>query len=117
MIRMIADDAGEGINLKIQEFGRLTKTLCVRDLCIAAGYVISVQETCASDIGFVPLIHLRQTIPQRYFRHVLANSDVLTVKTADRAFDITNGYVMAPRVSGLGITPQMEVLREPAATY
>lgn len=117
MLQMIADDASEGINLKVQKFGGLTKARRVRDLCLAAGYVISVQETCGSDIGFVPLVHLSQTIPKQSFRCVLASRDMLTVKTADGAFDIIDGHVTAPTALGLGITPRLDVLGEPVASY
>ncbi|KAF5005838.1 hypothetical protein FDECE_7743 [Fusarium decemcellulare] len=117
MIQMIADDAGEGINLKLQKFGGLTKARRVRDLRLAAGYVISVQETCGSDIGFAPLVHLSQTIPERSFRCVLASSEMLTVKTADGDFDIVDGDVTAPTAPGLGITPRLDVLGEPVASY
>ncbi|KAI8712578.1 MR-MLE domain-containing protein [Fusarium sp. LHS14.1] len=101
MVQMIADDAGEGINLKIQKFSGLNKARRVRDLYI----------------GFAPLIHLSQTIPDRAFRCVLASHDILAVKTADGPFDIVDGFVTAPAVPGLGITPQLDVLGEPAASY
>ena len=85
MAQMIADDAGEGINLKVQKFGGLTKAHRVRDLCLAAGYVISVQETCGSDIGFAALVHLSQTIPEQALRCVLASRDMLKVKTCSKS--------------------------------
>ncbi|KAI9036463.1 mandelate racemase/muconate lactonizing enzyme family protein [Aspergillus affinis] len=107
----------EGINLKVQMFGGLTKARRVRDLCLAAGYIISVQETCGSDIGFAPLVHLSQTIPEHSLRCVLASRHMLTVKTADAAFDIIDGYVVAPTVPGLGITPRLDVLGDPVASY
>lgn len=117
MIQMIADDAGEGINLKVQKFGGLTKARRVRDLSIAAGYVMSVQETCGSDIGFAPLLHLAQTIPEKSLRCVLASRDMLSVATADGPFDIVDGWITAPTVPGLGTTPRMDVLGEPVASY
>lgn len=79
--------------------------------------MIRVQETCGSDIGFAPLIHLSQTIPDRAFRCVLASRDMLAVKTADGPFDIIDGFISAPAVPGLGITPRLDVLGGPAASY
>ncbi|KAL7756938.1 hypothetical protein ACKLNR_013931 [Fusarium oxysporum f. sp. zingiberi] len=117
MIQMIADDAGEGINLKVQKFGGLTKARRVRDLCLAAGYVISVQETCGSDIGFAPLVHLAQTIPGPVFRCVLASRDMLSVKTADGDHQIVDGYVQAAPTPGLGINPRLDILKKPVASY
>ncbi|KAJ4256034.1 hypothetical protein NW762_009108 [Fusarium torreyae] len=117
MIQMIVDDAAEGINLKVQEFGGLTKARRVRDLYLAAGYFISVQETCGSDIGFAPLVDLSQTIPDHSFRCVLASRDMLTVRTADGAYDVVDGYITAPTAPGLGIVPRLDVLGEPVASY
>ncbi|CAG8945894.1 unnamed protein product [Penicillium salamii] len=117
VIQMIVDDSGEGINLKVQKFGGLTKARRIRDLCLAAGYVMSVQETCASDIGFAPLVHLSQTIPERSLRCVLASRDMLSIKTADGEFDIIEGYIKAPAAPGLGITPRLSVLGVPVASY
>lgn len=48
IIQITTDDASEGINFKVQKFRGLSKARRVRDLCIAVGYVMSVQETCGS---------------------------------------------------------------------
>lgn len=55
----------------------------MRDLSIAAVYVMSVQETCGSDIGFAPLVHLGRTVPEKPLQCVLASRDMLSVTTAD----------------------------------
>lgn len=117
IVQMIADDAGEGINFKPQKFGGLTRSRRVRDICLAAGYVMSVQETCASDIGFAALVHLSQTIPESHLRCVLASNQMLSVKTADGKFEIRDGRIQAPSDPGLGITPRTSVLGNPVATY
>ena len=116
--QLIADDAAEGIGLKISKVGGLTKSRRQRDMCIAAGYTFSVQETAGSDIAFAAIVHLGQTVPGRHLRCVLECRDLVTLKTADGAFDIVNGYyVTAPTTPGLGITPRLEVLGEPLASY
>lgn len=117
IIQVIAEDAAEGIGLKISKAGGLTKGRRQRDMCIAAGYTISVQETCGSDIAFAAIVHLGQTVPERYLRCVLENRDMVTVKTADGAFDVHNGCVAAPSTPGLGISPRLDVLGEPVASY
>jgi len=43
--QLIADDAAEGIGLKISKTGGLTRGRRQRDMCIAAGLAMSVQET------------------------------------------------------------------------
>ncbi|KAL5359919.1 enolase 2-phosphoglycerate dehydratase [Aspergillus floccosus] len=117
IVRLIADDATEGIGLKISKTGGLTKGRRVRDVALAAGYTMSVQETTGSDIAFAAIVHLGQTIPARSLRCVLQSRDMVSLKTADGEFDIHEGYVVAPTTPGLGIVPRLDVLRDPVASY
>ncbi|MGO8080452.1 mandelate racemase/muconate lactonizing enzyme family protein [Rhizobium leguminosarum] len=117
IVQLIGDDAAEGIGLKISKNGGLTRGRCQRDICLAAGYTVSVQETTGSDIAFAAIVHLGQTVPERNLRSVLECRDIVSVKTADGPFDVVNGLVKAPVLPGLGITPRLDVLGDPVATY
>jgi L-alanine-DL-glutamate epimerase-like enolase superfamily enzyme len=117
IVQLIADDAAEGIGLKISKTGGLTKGRRQRDFCIAAGLTISVQETAGSDIAFAAIVHLGQTVPERSLRFVLESRDMVILKTADGDFDIHDGRVTAPDAPGLGIVPRLDVLGEPVASY
>ncbi|KAK7217091.1 hypothetical protein V2G26_005094 [Clonostachys chloroleuca] len=96
--QLIADDAGEGIGMKISKTGGLTRCRRQRDLCLAAGLTLSVQEPTGSDIPFAAIIHMAQMVPERSLRCYW-------------------GKVKAPKAPGLGITPDLKVLGEPVATY
>lgn len=115
--QLIADDAAEGIGLKISKNGGLTKGRRHRDICLAAGYTVSVQETTGSDIAFAAIVHLGQTVPERYLRCVLESRDMVSLKTADGDFDLIEGRIVAPNTPGLGVTPRLDVLGEPVASY
>lgn len=115
--QLIADDAAEGIGLKISKNGGLTRGRRHRDICIAAGYTVSVQETTGSDIAFAAIVQLGQTVPERYLRCLLESRDMVSLKTADGDFDVKNGRVVAPETPGLGIVPRLDVLGDPVATY
>lgn len=117
IVQLIAEDAAEGIGLKISKNGGLTRGRRHRDIAIAAGYTISVQETTGSDIAFAAIVHLGQTVPERYLRCVLESRDIVALKTADGNFEVLNGRVVAPTEPGLGITPRLEVLGAPVASY
>ncbi|GMG24728.1 enolase C-terminal domain-like protein [Aspergillus flavus] len=117
IVKILADDAAEGIDLKISKAGGLTRGRRQRDICLAAGYSVSVQETCGSDIAFAAIVHLAQTIPERSLRCILECRDMVTVKTADGAFDIQDGFATAPTTPGLGIMPRLDVLGEAVASY
>ena len=117
LIQMIADDCGDAVNLKISKFGGLTKARRVRDIALAAGYVMSIQDSCGSDIAFAAIVHLGQTVPALYLRGLLECREMVTVKTADGPFEVVEGTVTAPTAPGLGITPRLDVLGEPVASY
>ncbi|UIJ91823.1 mandelate racemase/muconate lactonizing enzyme family protein (plasmid) [Sinorhizobium meliloti] len=115
--QLVADDAAEGIGLKISKNGGMTRGRRHRDICLAAGYTVSMQETTGSDIAFAAIVHLGQTVPERNLRSVLECREMVTLKTADGPFEVVNGLVRAPKLPGLGITPRLDVLGEPVATY
>ncbi|KAL3485511.1 enolase C-terminal domain-like protein [Aspergillus germanicus] len=117
ILQLLADDAVEGIGMKISKNGGLTKCRRQRDMCIAAGYTFSVQDTVGSDISFAAIVHMAQTVPDRYLRCILETRDMVTLKTADGPFEVVDGRLRAPALPGLGVTPRMEVLGEPVASY
>lgn len=117
IVQLISDDAAEGIGMKISKLGGLTKGRRQRDICLAAGYTMSVQDTVGSDFAFAAIVHLAQTIPERYLRCILESRDMVNVKTADGPFDVHNGRTTAPTLPGLGLTPRLDVLGNPVATY
>ncbi|KAH6889349.1 enolase C-terminal domain-like protein [Thelonectria olida] len=115
--QLVADDAVDGVGLKISKAGGLTRGRRVRDICLAAGYTISVQDCSGSDIAFAAIVHLGQTIPARNLRCVLECREMVTCKTADGAFDVHQGLLTAPTAPGLGVTPRLDVMGEPVASY
>lgn len=117
IVQLIAEDAAEGIGLKISKNGGLTHCRRHRDICIAAGLTMSVQETAGSDIAFAAIVHMGQTVPARLLRSVLESRDIVALKTADGDFPVVGGCVVAPASPGLGITPRLDVLGEPVASY
>lgn len=117
IIQLVAEDAAEGIGLKISKNGGLTRGRRQRDICLAAGYTISVQETTGSDIAFAAIVHLGQTVPERNLRCVLESRDIVALKTADGEFEVSGGRVVAPDTPGLGVVPRLEVLGAPLASY
>lgn len=114
---LVASDAAEGIGLKISKNGGLTRGRRQRDICIAAGLTMSVQETAGSDIAFAAIVHLGQTVPPRYLRCVLESRDIVSCQTADGDFPVVDGCVVAPTTPGLGVTPRMDALGDAVASF
>lgn len=96
IIQLIADDGAEGINLKISECGGLTRTRRIRDICLAAGCTMSVQDSWGSDISFAAIVHLAQTVPVRNLRCILDVRDSSTISVADFPHTMQGGFVVAP---------------------
>ncbi|KAJ4986759.1 mandelate racemase muconate lactonizing protein [Stagonosporopsis vannaccii] len=117
IVQLIADDAAEGVNLKISKAGGLTRARRQRDILLAAGLTIGVQDTVGSDVSFAAIMHLSQTIPARNFRCMLNTQDMVTLQTADLGYTIENGLITAPSAPGLGLNLRLDVLGEPVASY
>ena len=115
--QIVAQDIADGIGLKISKSGGLTHGRRHRDICIAAGLTISVQDTVGSTIAFAAIAHLGATVPQRYLRCILDCRDMVTLKTAEFDAPVTDGGVLAPASPGLGVDVNHDVLGDPTANW
>ena len=117
IIQTIRHDLADGIGLKISKQGGLTATRRQRDICSAAGLVMSIQDTVGSEISFAGILHMAQSVPRQLLRCALDTRAMVSLSTATIDAPIENGGVMAPTQPGLGITPDLDVLGEPIARY
>jgi len=117
IIKLISDDIADGIGLKISKNGGLTHGRKHRDICIAAGLSISVQDTWGSEISTAAITHLGQTVPHRLLRCVLDTRNMVDIKTAEFDAPIIDGGIVAPAKAGLGIEVNRDVVGEPVAVY
>jgi len=115
--RIIAEDAGEGIGLKISKNGGLTAGRRQRDICRAAGLTLSVQDTVGSEIAFAAIVHLAQTVPPKLLRCILDCRDMVSMSTANFDAPVRDGGVLAPASPGLGVVPNPDILGDPVAVY
>jgi L-alanine-DL-glutamate epimerase-like enolase superfamily enzyme len=88
-----------------------------RDLCVAVGLTLSVQDTTGSDLAFAAVVHLGQTVPGRFLRCVLETRAMVNETTVENPIQLLEGEVMAPDTPGLGVAPRRDLLGEPLATY
>ena len=117
IIHAINSDACDGIGLKVSKQGGLTRMRRQRDICRAGGIVVSVQDTVGSEIAFAAVLHTAQSTPRHMLRCALDTRSMVSATTAEFAAPIRDGGVEAPNVPGLGITPVVELLTNPVATY
>ena len=113
VMRAHADGAMDVVNLKISKFGGLTKVKQARDLCVALGIAMTLEDSWGGDIVTAAIAHLaHSTPPDMLFTSTDFNSYV-TVSLAEGAPKRIQGRLAASNRPGLGITPRTEVLGTP----
>lgn len=110
LLRALADRAADVVNLKISKLGGLTKTNQLRDLCVATGIAMTLEDSWGGDIVTAAIAHLAHSTPEAYrFTSTDFNSYV-TVSLADGAPRRDRGFMQASHEPGLGIRPKPDVL-------
>lgn len=116
-IHVISHDVGDGLGLKISKVGGLTRARRHRDIGIAAGLSLSVQDTVGSDIVFASILHMGTTIPEKNLRCLLDTRGMVSIQTAEFDAPIVDGGVIVPNKPGLGITVDEDLLGSPVAVW
>lgn len=114
---LAAGDTADGVNLKISKAGGLTPGRRHRDLCLAAGLTISVQDTVGSSLAFAAILHLGATVPPRALRGVLNCEEMVTLRTATLDTVTTPDGILPGSSPGLGATIDEDVLGDPVASW
>lgn len=110
LLRARDDLAMDVVNLKISKLGGLTKTRQLRDLCVATGIAMTLEDSWGGDITTAAIAHLAHSTPEALrFTSTDFNSYV-TVSNAVGAPSRQQGYMAASEAPGLGIQPRFEVL-------
>ncbi|MFT5404905.1 MAG: L-alanine-DL-glutamate epimerase-like enolase superfamily enzyme [Verrucomicrobiales bacterium] len=112
LIRAVNDQAMDVINVKISKLGGLTKAREIRDVCVAMGIAMTIEDTWGSDIITAAISHLAHSTPPELLFTATDFNSYVTVSTAEGAPQRVNGRMAASTEPGLGIRPRMEVLGE-----
>lgn len=114
--RGYADGAMDVINLKISKVGGMTRAREIRDLCVALGIALTIEDTWGGDITTAAIAHLAQSTPPGMLFSTTDFNSYVTVSTASGAPQRRNGRMAASAEPGLGVAPRMEVLGSPVLT-
>ncbi|WP_425079190.1 cis-3-hydroxy-L-proline dehydratase [Ruegeria denitrificans] len=117
LVRGIADDAMDVINLKISKVGGLTKAKLMRDLCVAHGIPMTIEDTWGGDITTATIAHLARSTPSEFTFSATDFNSYGTVDIAEGAPKRINGRMTAADRPGLGVTPIFDALGAPVAQY
>ncbi|KKB80626.1 mandelate racemase [Devosia limi DSM 17137] len=113
LLKAIAEDGMDAINLKISKVGGLTKAKLMRDLCVASGIPMTIEDTWGGDIVTATIAHLAASTPEKFYLSATDFNSYGTVSIAEGAPERVNGNMSASEEPGLGIIPRFEVLGEP----
>ena len=94
VVRGIADQAMDVINLKISKVGGLTRARQIRDLCVSLGIALTIEDTWGGDITTAAIAHLAHSTPER-----------LLFSSTDFNSYVTVASPTARRSAGRGASP------------
>jgi L-alanine-DL-glutamate epimerase-like enolase superfamily enzyme len=113
LVRAHGDAAADVVNLKISKLGGLTRARQARDLCVALGLGMTIEDTWGGDVATAAIAHLAHSTPGRFLFTATDFNSYVTVDMADGAPRRVDGRMAAPGAPGLGVTPYPAVLGEP----
>jgi L-alanine-DL-glutamate epimerase-like enolase superfamily enzyme len=113
LVRGRADHAMDVVNIKISKFGGLTRAKQARDLCVALGIAMTLEDSWGGDIVTSAIAHLAQSTPPEFLFTTTDFNSYVTVSTATGAPKRVNGRMAASQEPGLGVTPRADVLGKP----
>jgi L-alanine-DL-glutamate epimerase-like enolase superfamily enzyme len=113
VVRAFADRAMDVINLKISKVGGLTKARQIRDVCVALGVPMIIEDTWGGDIVTAAIAHLAHSTPEEFRFAATDFNSYVTRSIAEGGPKRVRGRMKASDAPGLGIEPRREVLGEP----
>jgi L-alanine-DL-glutamate epimerase-like enolase superfamily enzyme len=113
LLRGRADLAMDVVNIKISKFGGLTRARQARDLCLALGIAVTLEDSWGGDIVTAAIAHLAHSTPPALLFTATDFNSYVTVSTAEGAPQRRDGRMAASTAPGLGVRPRQDVLGAP----
>ena len=113
LLRGLADQAMDVINLKISKVGGLTKARQIRDLCVATGIAMTIEDTWGGDFVTAAIAHLAQSTPEEFLFSATDFNSYGTKDIARGAPKRKDGRMRASDSPGLGCEPIADSLGRP----
>jgi len=113
LLRAHADRAMDVVNIKISKLGGLTAARQVRDLCVAMGVAMTIEDSWGGDIATAAIAHLAHSTPARFRFSATDFNSYVTKSIAEGAPRRVDGRMAASTAPGLGVSPIAAALGEP----
>lgn len=110
--------ACEGVKVKPNRLGGLTRARQVRDFGVSVGWQMHIEDVGGSALADTAAIHLAASTPAANRLASWLSQDHLSVDPVpDRGARNLNGFATPPKKPGLGVTPDPARLGLPHAVY
>ena len=113
VLRAHADGAMDGVNLKISKFGGLTRARQFRDLCVALGVPMTIEEAGGGNVAAAAVAAFAQSTPEPFHLSTSNSYFEMERNIAFGAPAIKDAAVSASDRPGLGLTLRPGALGEP----
>ncbi len=113
LVRGLSEDAMDIINLKISKVGGLTKARLMRDLCVASGIPMTIEDTWGGDIVTATIAHLARSTPEEFCFSATDFNSYGTREIATGAPKRVDGFMTASDAPGLGVVPLIDTFGAP----
>ncbi len=117
LMRALAEQAMDVVNIKISKFGGLTRARQARDLCVQSGIAMTIEDSWGGDIVTAAIAHLAHSTPPEFLFTSTDFNSYVTVDIADGAPKRSRGRMAASSDPGLGVRPIEDALGQPVAVF
>ena len=117
--RAITDGVAQGFGMKLSRVGGLTPLRTVRDLCVAHGIPLTIDDTWGGDITAAATVHMGATVPDPFYEGTWISHPYQKRAYGCHTSPIRpkNGTIPVPKGDGLGVEPDLADWDPPVATY
>ncbi len=117
LVRAVASDAMDHINLKIGRVGGLTKARLMRDAAVELGLMLTIEDSWGGDLVTAAVSHLAAATPPEALFAVSYMNDWTIEHVAGYQPRSRNGFGPVPLGPGLGVEVDTDRLGTPLATF
>ena len=110
--------ACEGVKVKPNRLGGLTRARHVRDFCVSVGWQMHIEDVGGSALADTAAIHLASATPEaNRLASWLCHDHLALDPVPGQGARNDGGFVVPPSRPGLGVVPDADIIGAPASVY
>ncbi len=113
LLRALRDGAMDAINLKISKVGGLTRARLIRDLGVARGVAMTIEDSWGGDVTTAAIAHLAGSTPKEFLLSATDFNSYVSRRIAEGAPKRLKGRMAPSDRPGLGVEPLIDALGKP----